>query len=108
MLPLTKKAYEAVIAQGEVSIEGTTCMYRGPRGLKCAAGHAIPDEVYEPGMEGLPFYKVVNQYNLDFSPEEVEELCKLQCAHDGSHSSSHFVETFKLLVQGRFTDATRS
>lgn len=39
------------------SIEGvpagiTICMYRGPNGLKCAAGALIADEHYHPGLEG--------------------------------------------------------
>jgi hypothetical protein len=30
------------------------CLYRGPDGLKCAAGVLIPDDDYSWGMEGLP------------------------------------------------------
>lgn len=37
---------EGVIKQGEPSILGDTCRYRGPNGLKCAVGHIIPDEIY--------------------------------------------------------------
>lgn len=35
------------------SDDGTTCLYRGPNGLKCAAGCLIPDEMYSPKLEGL-------------------------------------------------------
>ena len=31
---------------------GVGCLYRGPNGMKCAAGHLIPDEMYYPEMEG--------------------------------------------------------
>ena len=29
------------------------CCYRGPRGLKCAVGALIPDELYSKDLEGL-------------------------------------------------------
>ena len=29
------------------------CAYRGLNGLKCAIGHAIPDEKYQPDMESV-------------------------------------------------------
>lgn len=31
-----------------------SCSYRGDYGLKCAVGHAIPDEDYKPEFEGKP------------------------------------------------------
>lgn len=31
---------------------GGTCQYRGDGGMKCAAGHLIPDDKYDPAMEG--------------------------------------------------------
>jgi len=48
-----------LLTQGEVSrVEHGgnceyRCLYRGPRGLKCAIGVLIPDERYEPRLEGL-------------------------------------------------------
>jgi hypothetical protein len=60
----------------------TTCAYRGDNGLKCAAGHIIPDSEYKPGMEGaiaasLDFFKEnVSQATLKF-------IDSLQQAHDG-------------------------
>lgn len=110
MLPVAKKAYEAVIAQGEASVDtNNKCRYRGPNGLKCAAGHAIPDEVYDPWMEGLGVDEVIKQFDLDFSPKERDELYKLQAAHDSaSYNKDNFVELFKLRVRGLFTDATNN
>lgn len=29
------------------------CLYRGPEGTKCAVGCLIPDELYDPNIEGL-------------------------------------------------------
>jgi len=37
-----------------ISIEGgTKCKYRGEDNRKCAVGHLIPDDVYEPALEQL-------------------------------------------------------
>lgn len=41
-----------LLSQNERSVEGTACRYRGPRGLKCAAGILIPDSEYTESMEG--------------------------------------------------------
>ena len=35
----------------EPSRIGDACLYRGPRGLKCAIGHSIPDDIYCPEMD---------------------------------------------------------
>lgn len=32
---------------------GFRCLYRGPNGLKCAAGALIPDELYDPCIEDV-------------------------------------------------------
>jgi hypothetical protein len=43
---------EKLREQGCQSIsEGGNCLYRGPNGLKCAAGHLIPDDKYDERME---------------------------------------------------------
>lgn len=49
------KAVAGVRAQGyQLSLdEKTNCMYRGPNGLRCAVGHLIPDELYQPAFEGV-------------------------------------------------------
>lgn len=49
---------EKLSAQGRPSVKkhsiGTECRYRGPDGLRCAAGWLIPDEKYNTNMEGKP------------------------------------------------------
>lgn len=50
------KVVRALAGQGfQRSISNTdgTCLYRGPNGLKCAAGHLISDKDYNPDFEGL-------------------------------------------------------
>lgn len=44
------------------------CLYRGPRGRKCAVGFLIPDELYTRSLEGK---------GLEFVREQIPELCKL-------------------------------
>ena len=39
----------AIVKQGRPSVgDNDRCLYRGPDGLKCAAGHVIPDGIYSP------------------------------------------------------------
>lgn len=43
---------EKMLAQGKRSMFNEyDCAYRNPDGLKCAIGHLIPDEMYDPKME---------------------------------------------------------
>lgn len=42
-----------LFAQGGPSMRGGALGYRGENGRKCAIGALIPDELYEPAMEGL-------------------------------------------------------
>ena len=57
--------------------------YRGPNGTSCAVGCRIPDEMYDPEMEGDNVGSAVCAYNL---PKEIEMylgmFSKLQNAHD--------------------------
>ena len=52
-----QELFDKVVAhartQREKSInEEGTCLYRGPRGLKCFIGALIPDDKYTPKLEG--------------------------------------------------------
>lgn len=54
---LFNKAYLGLKAQGfrqSMNADQDECAYRGSGGLKCAIGHCIPDEHYDPEIEGLP------------------------------------------------------
>ncbi len=70
------------------------CLYRGPRGLKCAIGHSISDDIYCPEMDigvdddGLTaighFLKefVFSELCELFQHVSVELLTALQVTHD--------------------------
>lgn len=46
------KALFGIRAQGyKRSMKGIVCMYRGNNGTKCAVGHCIPDELYDPAFD---------------------------------------------------------
>lgn len=42
------------MAQNEHSKVGALCFYRSPKGLKCAIGCLVPDELYDAIMEHFP------------------------------------------------------
>jgi hypothetical protein len=51
-----------LLEQGKrASLDDGECVYRTPAGLKCAAGCLIPDELYDPGMEG---FSVIGPHSL--------------------------------------------
>lgn len=65
--------------------EGTACMYRGPNGLKCAAGCLIPDELYNPSFElnTVCSNKMIKVFeSLGISDSELIFLNDLQLIHD--------------------------
>ena len=68
-----------LLSQMEMSGE-IFCLYRGPRGLKCAAGCLIADDEYRPEFEGKRWSDLVGKGKI---PKEYSELIvKLQEVHD--------------------------
>ena len=66
--------------QGRPAREGFDCLYRAPDGCKCAVGALIPDDQYDPKLEGSHVRALVDlpalqDLNLDL-------LHDLQIAHD--------------------------
>ena len=68
-----------LLTQGQKS-EGRdeNCLYRGPDGLKCAAGCLIADDEYDNEMEGRAWSVTVG-----FPPAHSELIRALQFIHDG-------------------------
>lgn len=52
-----------LLKQGRRSVGACSsgCVYRGPNGLMCAAGCVIPDEFYDPSMEGEDIHTVFKE-----------------------------------------------
>jgi len=84
-------AYRGLAAQGFVRsrIDGGRCAYRGDGNTKCAIGHCIPDNLYDPAIEGATLSshpssrpKAAALFDKLFAAIEREKLCDLQSKHD--------------------------
>ena len=61
----------------------SNCLYRGPRGLKCAAGCLISDQEYTPALENNPWSILISDC---FVPGEHGNLImSLQLVHDAKN-----------------------
>jgi len=91
--PLTpRQVFETVkqhlLAQNAKSVArapGVGCLYRGPRGMKCAAGALIRDEFYDPSMEGcmVRSEKVRNALRCSgVMDDSIDMVADLQRVHD--------------------------
>lgn len=61
------------------------CQYRGPCGTKCAVGCLIPDEAYDPEMEGRSVDSLISGFP-SWMQDNVGLLAWLQAAHDRKES----------------------
>jgi hypothetical protein len=106
-MPLNKqeafdKAVRGIILQGGPSIAGVDCLYRGPDGRKCAIGHLIPDDVYDPEMEGRGITTTATTSRIRKflvsqgwdSVEDIYFLLGLQEIHDNASMSRDFINDF--------------
>ena len=62
-----------------------SCKYRGPNGLRCAAGHLIPNNLYRKSMEGKTINsRIINMPTIGeyFKNVNSDLLSDLQSAHD--------------------------
>jgi len=48
-----------LFTQGVQAKANTVCLYRGDNGTKCAVGCLIPDDMYNPDMEEMALYRIV-------------------------------------------------
>lgn len=77
---------KALKKQGKPSVSHRgECVYRGPDGTKCAAGHLLPDECYTPTMEGASWNVLVYHHGdklPKFLVDEADLIRRLQSIHD--------------------------
>jgi hypothetical protein len=97
------RAVLGVITQGKPSVTkgftGTSCMYRGAAGTKCAVGHLIDDANYTLELEGEGSDSYLVRQALEQSLGELPEnstglLVRLQFAHDSASEFSDFISRF--------------
>lgn len=86
-------AWNGLKAQGfERSTSWTgRCAYRGDGGRKCAIGHSIPDEAYDPELEGPIEHPVLVAANI--SRSDLDFCRALQRKHDYADSPRDMAET---------------
>jgi hypothetical protein len=77
----------ALLAQGKPALENGRCRYRTADGCKCAVGHLIPDDRYDPAMDFDAGLHVGNSMirdavGIDYD-ERLRLLAQLQATHDG-------------------------
>jgi hypothetical protein len=105
---------EQVIKQAKPSWRGELgdCAYRGPNGLKCAAGFLLDDEDFDPDMEGKGARDMCNMIgfrsghdvnDLDYADTITRKrdlIARMQGAHDGAarcamdDGEANFVDSF--------------
>jgi hypothetical protein len=84
---LKQNAKSRVVETGPDSDETVHCKYRGPDGLMCAVGCLIPDDLYDPKMEGRRAHAILGSLFFDrtgISREDMGLLEALQSIHDNT------------------------
>jgi len=77
-----------LLRQNARSESATTCLYRGPNGLKCAVGCLIDDAVYSPEIEGFAVKDVaciksaLRKSGVPTGRKAMDLLVNLQVLHD--------------------------
>jgi hypothetical protein len=92
---------EAIVKQGRPSVgDNDRCLYRGPDGLKCAAGHVIPDSMYSPViMENAGVIQLETEGELPKSLiHHVRLIGYLQDSHDAASKRSDFMNSFLSMI----------
>lgn len=89
-----------LLIQGQNSVDEVVCRYRGPEGRKCAIGHLIPDELYNPDFETRSIDMILEDEKLSknlpsWMFEEKDFLYRLQAMHDDEISEDLVGEEFR-------------
>lgn len=97
-------AVRGVLGQGRASVdqEGYGCLYRGPNGLKCAAGWIVPDELYQPEFDTSvnPMWDHIVRGRPDLQAlADVGLVLDLQKAHDKHAEDDRWLQLTKKLFR---------
>ena len=81
---LTRRMIDGVTAQGKPSCDGNMCVYRNKGGLKCAVGHAIPDELYQPRFDSqcMTADVIGGVLGWNLTPVQKIKVSEIQVCHD--------------------------
>lgn len=86
----------------DIDFEGReVCLYRGPNGVKCAAGHLMPDKLYDKSWERQAICDLIHDYTYEeLFGDDVEDITlveELQNIHD-SYDVEEWEEYWKELA----------
>lgn len=73
-----------LFTQGRQSISRGTCKYRGPNGLKCAAGAVLPDELYKKNLENNGWSSLTYRPRKPLPDIHMVLISDLQRVHDNA------------------------
>jgi hypothetical protein len=109
------KAYAGLKSQGfERSTGGRrgACMYRGENGMKCAVGWPIPDDKYDPTIEGTSACDMVvingleDHFDIWTDSSNYDFIINLQECHDKGKTPAmmernlrHFAKLHELKIE---------
>ena len=83
---LHQQVYDTVarhlIVQKIAAASNSVCWYRATQGRKCAIGCLIPDDMYDPRMEGHGIRHLMQDFPGVLPPVDSALLEDLQSAHD--------------------------
>jgi len=87
LITLTRQEMFAIIrkhllTQNVQAVGAIGCSYRGHNGTKCAIGILIPDDKYDPNMEGAQIHSSPRVRAL-FMESDLSFLYDIQNIHDG-------------------------
>lgn len=84
------RCWNGLASQGwkpSLAVDRTMCCYRGAEGRQCNVGRLIPDELYDPRMEGYGasyLFCAWPDVAALFDPKDVQFVEHLQCIHDAA------------------------
>lgn len=102
------KVYVHLLTQNARSADESGCLYKNPAGLKCAVGCLIPDEFYDPDIEGASTRNKLLENILikslgELSSEKLNLLDQLQQLHDDTPVTSWEGLLKKLAIKWNLT-----
>lgn len=74
-----------------------SCLYRGPNNTKCAAGHLIPNKLYDKRMEGQVAKGSRVSKVLESCGHDPDFVCGLQFIHD-SYEPAQWEKRFQIIA----------
>lgn len=81
-----------LLKQGGQARNEEGCAYRAPDGSKCAAGCLIPDDLYDPSIEGKAIWALIHHHPEKIGPAILAHPClvgDLQNLHDSLNYPVH-------------------